>query len=111
VLLTTQYLEEADRLCKQLVVLNHGKIIAEGTSSQLKSSLGNTVLVLTFASTGDSQRAPTLISDLSSKPANVDGTVIELTVDKGLPPRPRRFVELTPRDHRRGPATSRAESR
>ena len=44
VLLTTQYLEEADRLCKQLVVLNHGKIIAEGTSSQLKSSLGNTVL-------------------------------------------------------------------
>ena len=40
VLLTTQYLEEADRLCKQLVVLDHGKIIAEGTSSQLKSSLG-----------------------------------------------------------------------
>jgi len=38
VLLTTQYLEEADRLCKQLVVLDHGKIIAEGTSSQLKSS-------------------------------------------------------------------------
>ena len=44
VLLTTQYLEEADRLCRQLVVLDHGKIIAEGTSSQLKSSLGNTVL-------------------------------------------------------------------
>jgi ABC-2 type transport system ATP-binding protein len=83
VLLTTQYLEEADRLCKQLVVLNHGKIIAEGTSSQLKSSLGNTVLVLTFSTTGDSQQAHQLIADLSSKPANVDGTVIELTVDKG----------------------------
>src|SRR5664280_2906643 len=83
VLLTTQYLEEADRLCKQLVVLNHGKIIAEGTSSQLKSSLGNTVLVLTFSTTGDAQRALGLISDISAKPANLDGTVIELTVDKG----------------------------
>jgi ABC-2 type transport system ATP-binding protein len=83
VLLTTQYLEEADRLCKQLVVLDHGKIIAEGTSSQLKSSLGNTVLVLTFSTTGDAQRALGLISDISAKPANVDGTVIELTVDKG----------------------------
>jgi ABC-2 type transport system ATP-binding protein len=83
ILLTTQYLEEADRLCKQLVVLDHGKIIAEGTSSELKSSLGNTVLVLTFSTTGDAQRALGLIADLASKPANVDGTVIELTVDKG----------------------------
>jgi ABC-type multidrug transport system ATPase subunit len=65
------------------VVLNHGKIIAEGTSSQLKSSLGNTVLVLTFSTTGDAQRALGLISDISAKPANLDGTVIELTVDQG----------------------------
>jgi ABC-2 type transport system ATP-binding protein len=83
VLLTTQYLEEADRLCKQLVVLDHGKIIAEGTSSQLKSRLGNTVLALTFGSTGDSERALTLLSAVSSKPANSEGTVIELTVDNG----------------------------
>jgi ABC-2 type transport system ATP-binding protein len=83
VLLTTQYLEEADRLCKQLVVLDHGKVIAEGTSSQLKSSLGNTVLVLTFSTTGDAQRALGLLAGISPKPANVDGTVIELTVDMG----------------------------
>src|SRR6202043_3932659 len=37
VLLTTQYLDEADRLAKQLVVLDRGKIIAEGTSAQLKA--------------------------------------------------------------------------
>ena len=83
--------------CKQLVVLDHGKIIAEGTSSQLKSSLGNTVLVLTFATTGDSQHALDLIADLSSKPANVDGTVIELTVDKGPATALRHFVASTPR--------------
>jgi ABC-2 type transport system ATP-binding protein len=83
VLLTTQYLEEADRLCRQLVVLDHGKIIAEGTSSQLKSSLGNTVLVLTFATTTDAQRSVSLISDISPKPPNLEGTVIELTVNGG----------------------------
>ncbi len=83
VLLTTQYLEEADRLCKQLVVLDHGKIIAEGTSAELKSQLGNTVLVLTFNSTTDAQRAIGLIADLSSKPPNEEGTVLELTVNRG----------------------------
>ncbi len=83
ILLTTQYLEEADRLCKQLVVLDHGKIIAEGTSAQLKSQLGNTVLVLTFASTEDATRASDLIADIPDKPANIDGTVIEATVSNG----------------------------
>jgi len=78
VLLTTQYLEEADRLCKQLVVLDHGKIIAEGTSSPTKEFPRYTVLVLTFSTTGDAQRALGLISDISAKPANVDGTVIEV---------------------------------
>ncbi len=83
VLLTTQYLEEADRLCKQLVVLDHGKIIAEGTSAELKSQLGNTVLVLTFATTSESEKAVSLIADLSTKPANHEGLVVELTVDNG----------------------------
>ena len=83
VLLTTQYLEEADRLCKQLVVLDHGKIIAEGTSAELKSRLGNTVLVLTFSTSQEAERAVSLIADLSAKPANLEGTVVELTVDSG----------------------------
>lgn len=83
VLLTTQYLEEADRLCKQLVVIDHGKIIAEGTSAQLKSRLGTTVLALTFGTTSDSERALHLLTEISSKPANVEGTIIELTVDNG----------------------------
>ncbi len=83
VLLTTQYLEEADRLAKQLVVLDHGKIIAEGTSQQLKTRLGNTVLVLSFSNTDDAARAATFIADISAQPANIDGTVIELTVEHG----------------------------
>jgi ABC-2 type transport system ATP-binding protein len=83
VLLTTQYLEEADRLCKQLVVLDRGSIIAEGTSQELKTRLGATVLSLTFHTTGDAARGVELIRDVSAKPANLEGTVIELTVEGG----------------------------
>lgn len=83
VLLTTQYLEEADRLAKQLVVLNTGSIIAQGTSAELKAQLGTTVLALTFATTGDAVRGVSLVSDFSDKPANVEGTVVELTLHNG----------------------------
>jgi ABC-2 type transport system ATP-binding protein len=83
VLLTTQYLDEADRLAKQLVVLDHGKIIAQGTSQELKEQMGATVLALSFSSTDDALRAQPLLASLSGKPANIDGTVLEMTVDNG----------------------------
>ena len=83
VLLTTQYLEEADRLAKQLVVLDRGKIIAQGTSAELKAQLGNTVLVLTFHSPSDATKAVDVIKDVSSKPANIEGSVVEMTIDQG----------------------------
>jgi ABC-2 type transport system ATP-binding protein len=83
VLLTTQYLEEADRLAKQLVVLDKGKIIAQGTSSELKAQLGNTVLVLTFQSPTDATKGAEIIKDISSKTLNIEGTVVEMTIDKG----------------------------
>lgn len=83
VLLTTQYLEEADRLAKQMVVLNHGKIIAQGTSKELKTRLGSTVLSLSFANTDDARRGAELLDNISTSPANVEGTVVEFTVDEG----------------------------
>jgi ABC-2 type transport system ATP-binding protein len=46
VLLTTQYLEEADRLADRLAVIDHGRLIAEGTSRELKSSVGSNTLHL-----------------------------------------------------------------
>jgi len=48
ILLTTQYLEEADKLADKIVVINHGKVIAEGTAKELKKTIGNDRLELTF---------------------------------------------------------------
>ena len=44
ILLCTQYLEEADQLCEGIAVIDHGKVIAEGTPSELKASVGSGAL-------------------------------------------------------------------
>ena len=46
VLLTTQYLEEADQFAEQIAVIDHGKVVAEGTPAQLKARLGKSTLVV-----------------------------------------------------------------
>jgi ABC-2 type transport system ATP-binding protein len=48
IFLTTQYMDEADRLCGRLAVIDHGQIIAEGSPDSLKASLGGEVLTLSF---------------------------------------------------------------
>jgi ABC-2 type transport system ATP-binding protein len=50
VLLTTQYLDEADRLAERMAVIDHGRVIAEGTSSDLKSSVGSNAVHVRLAS-------------------------------------------------------------
>jgi ABC-2 type transport system ATP-binding protein len=57
VLLTTQYLEEADQLADRVAMLHHGRIVAEGTPGQLKSSLGGEVVRLQFADSAGYRRA------------------------------------------------------
>lgn len=56
VLLTTQYLDEADRLAERLAVIDHGRVIAEGTSRELKASVGSNTLHVRLADA--SQAAP-----------------------------------------------------
>jgi daunorubicin resistance ABC transporter ATP-binding subunit len=83
VLLTTQYLEEADRLASTLAVLDHGHVIAEGTPSALKADLGATVLEVGLGTIDDAARTATLLGSLGPHQPSVNGTVVEVTVDSG----------------------------
>jgi ABC-2 type transport system ATP-binding protein len=61
VLLTTQYLEEADQLADTIVMLDHGRVAAQGTADQLKADMGGEVLRLQFADGDACRRAATLV--------------------------------------------------
>ncbi|MGW7820226.1 ATP-binding cassette domain-containing protein [Streptomyces puniciscabiei] len=69
VLLTTQYLEEADQLAGRIAVIDHGRIVAEGTSAQLKAQVGSGTLHLRLL---DAEQRPRALRILA---ATVEGTV------------------------------------
>jgi ABC-2 type transport system ATP-binding protein len=61
VLLTTQYLEEADRLADRMAVIDHGRVIAEGTSRELKSSVGGRAVHLALVDGAQREAARTIL--------------------------------------------------
>jgi len=82
VLLTTQYLEEADRLAERLAVIDHGRVIAEGTSRDLKASVGANALHVRFADRDQRDRAQTLVAGIlgDGALASPDPTALTVTV-------------------------------
>jgi ABC-2 type transport system ATP-binding protein len=83
VLLTTQYLEEADRLARDIVVVDHGRVIAEGTPAQLKANLGTSVLSIMLGDPDAARRAAGLLTGFSDHEPVVDNDTVELTVENG----------------------------
>jgi ABC-2 type transport system ATP-binding protein len=64
VVLTTQYLEEADRLAERLAVIDHGKVIAEGTSRDLKASVGSNTLRFHLADAAQDGEARAIVAGI-----------------------------------------------
>ena len=84
VLLTTQYLDEADQLADRITVMGAGRVIAEGTSAELKSRLGGDRVIVTDPADAD----PGALAELLGGTA--DPETREVTVEAGRPAGPLR---------------------
>ena len=83
VLLTTQYLEEADRLAERIAVVDGGKVIANDTPANLKAQLGSTVVEMRFDGDGRSTDAATILTGKVNGQVERDDGTLRITSNEG----------------------------
>jgi len=83
VLLTTQYLEEADRLAERIAVVDRGRIIANDTPAALKAQLGSTVIEIQMDDDATAARAVELLSRSQSSHPELEGATVRLNSNDG----------------------------
>jgi ABC-2 type transport system ATP-binding protein len=84
VLLTTQYLEEADRLADSISVIDNGRVIASGTADELKDSVGGLRVAVTLVEESQSESARALLTRFGSgEPAVLGGRTLVVPVQDG----------------------------
>ena len=93
IILTTQYLEEADELANRISIIDEGLVVAEGTPDELKSSIGGDVITLTFRTDDDAIKAQTIIEN-----SDIEDNQIRVTVENGAEKIPNLLNQLVSKD-------------
>src|SRR5579884_129764 len=88
-LLTTQYLEEADQLAERIAVIDHGRVIAQGTGSELKDKVGGQILEIELVSPGERERARAALAGIGCGAPEPGERLAQLTL-----PAPRDGLEM-----------------
>jgi ABC-2 type transport system ATP-binding protein len=83
IFVTTHFLEEADLFAERVLVMDHGRLIADDTAAALKTRLAGDVITLGFGSVEDAAAAAPVLARLDPTSAGTDGTTVTLTVDRG----------------------------
>ena len=83
ILLTTQYLEEADRLADKIIVLDKGSIIAEGTADQLKSQVGGERVEFVLTDPADHHRALEILTPVGLDVPTYDAQTRRISMPVG----------------------------
>jgi ABC-2 type transport system ATP-binding protein len=78
VFLTTQYLEEADVLANRVGIIDHGRIVAEGTPAQLKADVGRPTVEVVTADSEDRERAAAILARFGEPCAAIQGVAVRL---------------------------------
>ncbi|BBY62444.1 ATP-binding cassette domain-containing protein [Mycolicibacterium helvum] len=84
VLLTTQYLEEADRLSDSIVVIDHGRVIASGTAEDLKSRVGFSYCTVSPVDPADLAKIMAAVADLRGAEADEEANTVSVLATSGV---------------------------
>jgi len=84
-LLTTQYLEEADQLCDDIMVIDHGRVIAQGTPEELKKKVGGERLQVTLGNRAEAEIARDILTQVCAGPATLatEAHIAEAPITRG----------------------------
>jgi ABC-2 type transport system ATP-binding protein len=83
VVLTTQYLEEADRLASRVAVVDQGRVIADDAPAQLKARLGSTVIEIGLADASSASRARDVLARAGTPAPELEDSTVRLTAHEG----------------------------